>query len=228
MRLRQAVPGLACFRGTGYGGPGLPPAAQGQGAEGEELFWAGCTVVPSRAIIPCVVRLPQILPAPILRCVSSTKIVTGRRVNSLRRRAPTELPRRASVLPQDLLCKSLCWERHAPAWLLKPSWSPAIPGMSKHSCGDALGTGEDVAEAWPPEGGAGGVLPGLTIMRHLFAQAAISRLMRGATIDVRIVAVPDDFVPPKPSTFDKDTMNALADLGEKMGEDASSWRTEAP
>ena len=68
----------------------------------------------------------------------------------------------------------------------------------------------------------------LTSMRHLFAQATISRLMRGATIDVRIVAVPDDFVPPKPGTFDKDTMNALADLGEKMGAEASSWRTEAP
>jgi len=68
----------------------------------------------------------------------------------------------------------------------------------------------------------------ITSMRHLFAQAAISRLMRGATIDVRIVAVPDDFVPPKPGTFDKDTMNALADLGEKMGAEPSSWRTEAP
>ena len=68
----------------------------------------------------------------------------------------------------------------------------------------------------------------ITSMRHLFAQAAISRLMRGATIDVRIVAVPDDFVPPKPGTFDTDTMNALADLGEKMGAEPSSWRTEAP
>ena len=46
--------------------------------------------------------------------------------------------------------------------------------------------------------------------------------------DIRIAAVPDDFVPPKPGTFDKDTMNALADLGEKMGAEASSWRTEAP
>jgi hypothetical protein len=67
----------------------------------------------------------------------------------------------------------------------------------------------------------------ITSMRHLFAQAAISRLMRGATIEVRIMAVPDDFVPPKPGTFEKDTMNALADLGERMGE-AASWRTEAP
>jgi hypothetical protein len=30
----------------------------------------------------------------------------------------------------------------------------------------------------------------------------ISRLMRGATIEVRIVPVPDDFVPPKPGTFE--------------------------
>jgi predicted acylesterase/phospholipase RssA len=68
----------------------------------------------------------------------------------------------------------------------------------------------------------------ITSLRHLFAQAAISRLMRGATIEVRIAAVPDDFVPPNPGTFDKDTMNALADLGEKMGADVASWRTEAP
>ena len=68
----------------------------------------------------------------------------------------------------------------------------------------------------------------LTSMRPLLAQAEVSRLMRGATIEVRIVAVPDDFVPPKPGTFDKETMNALADLGEKMGEDVSSWRTELP
>jgi len=67
----------------------------------------------------------------------------------------------------------------------------------------------------------------ITSLRHLFAQAAISRLMRGATIEVRIMAVPDDFVPPKPGTFEKATMDALADLGERMGE-ASHWRTEAP
>ena len=40
--------------------------------------------------------------------------------------------------------------------------------------------------------------------------------------------VPDDFVPPKPGVFVKETMNALADLGEKMGADPSTWSTSPP
>jgi hypothetical protein len=43
-----------------------------------------------------------------------------------------------------------------------------------------------------------------------------------------VVAVPNDFVPPKAGVFIKETMNALADLGERMGADPASWRTEAP
>ena len=68
----------------------------------------------------------------------------------------------------------------------------------------------------------------LTSMRHLHAQAEISRLKRGADVEVRIVAVPDDWVPPQPGVFIKETMNNLADLGEKMGADPSSWRSEPP
>jgi hypothetical protein len=49
----------------------------------------------------------------------------------------------------------------------------------------------------------------VTAMRHLFAMAEISRLKRGATVEVRLVAVPDDFVPPQAGTFKKETMNAL-------------------
>jgi hypothetical protein len=68
----------------------------------------------------------------------------------------------------------------------------------------------------------------LTSMRHLFAQAEISRLKRNSTIEVRIVAVPDNWVPPKPGIFTPETMNTLADLGEKMGADPASWMTESP
>jgi predicted acylesterase/phospholipase RssA len=68
----------------------------------------------------------------------------------------------------------------------------------------------------------------LTSMRHLFAQAEIARLKHGGDFEVRIAAVPDDFTPPKPEAFAKETMNALADLGERMGADPASWRTEAP
>jgi hypothetical protein len=45
---------------------------------------------------------------------------------------------------------------------------------------------------------------------------------------VRIVAVPAGWVPSKPGVFNKETMNALADLGEKMGADSGNWLTEAP
>jgi predicted acylesterase/phospholipase RssA len=68
----------------------------------------------------------------------------------------------------------------------------------------------------------------VTSIRHLFAQAEISRLKRGGVFEVRIVAVPDDWVPPVQGTFVKETMNSLADLGERMGANPSSWRTESP
>jgi hypothetical protein len=65
-------------------------------------------------------------------------------------------------------------------------------------------------------------------MRLLFAMAEIARLKHHADIQVRVVAVPDGWVPPNPKPFDKTTMNALADLGEKMGADSSSWQTDPP
>jgi Patatin-like phospholipase len=68
----------------------------------------------------------------------------------------------------------------------------------------------------------------VTAIRHLFTQAEIAQLKRGGDVEVRVVAVPNDFVPPKAGVFMKETMNALADLGKSMGADPSSWRTEAP
>ena len=68
----------------------------------------------------------------------------------------------------------------------------------------------------------------VTAIRHLFTQADIAELKRGGEVEVRVVAVPNDFVPPKEGVFIKETMNALADLGERMGADPTSWRTEAP
>lgn len=65
-------------------------------------------------------------------------------------------------------------------------------------------------------------------MRHLFAMAEISKLRRGVEMEVRVIAVPDEWVPPKPGTFVPEVMNNLADLGEKMGADPASWRTEPP
>jgi len=68
----------------------------------------------------------------------------------------------------------------------------------------------------------------VTAIRHLFTQAEIAQLKRGGEVEVRVIAVPNDFVPPKPGVFIKETMNALADMGERLGADPSSWQTEAP
>jgi Patatin-like phospholipase len=65
-----------------------------------------------------------------------------------------------------------------------------------------------------------------TAVRHLFAMAEISRLKRKADVEVRIVSIPGDWFPPVPGVFIKETMNNLADLGEKMGADPASWSTE--
>jgi hypothetical protein len=68
----------------------------------------------------------------------------------------------------------------------------------------------------------------ITSMRHLFAQAEISRLKRHADIEIRIIAVPNGWNPPNNQTFDKTVMNTLSDMGQKMGADPSTWITESP
>jgi predicted acylesterase/phospholipase RssA len=62
-----------------------------------------------------------------------------------------------------------------------------------------------------------------TAIRHLFAMAEISELKRKADVEVRVVSIPPDWSPPVPGVFKKETMNSLADLGEKMGADPASW-----
>src|SRR5262249_35866862 len=54
-------------------------------------------------------------------------------------------------------------------------------------------------------------------MRHLYAQAEIARLKHNADVQVRVMAVPDEWVPSSPGQFKKDVMNNLADMGEQMG-----------
>jgi len=67
-----------------------------------------------------------------------------------------------------------------------------------------------------------------TAVRHLFAMAEVSRSKRKVDVEVRVVSIPGDWVPPVPGTFVKETMNNLTDLGEKMGADPASWSNEAP
>ena len=63
--------------------------------------------------------------------------------------------------------------------------------------------------------------------RHHVALPEASHL-DDADVQVRLISVPEDYVPSKPGTFAKEVMNELADLGERMGADPKSWRTEAP
>jgi hypothetical protein len=67
-----------------------------------------------------------------------------------------------------------------------------------------------------------------TAVRHLFAIAEISRLKHKADVEVRVVSIPGDWVPPVPGMFIKESMNNLVDLGEKMGADLASWSNEPP
>ena len=62
-----------------------------------------------------------------------------------------------------------------------------------------------------------------TAVRHLYTMAEVARLKRNADVEVRVVSIPPDWSPPVAGVFKKETMNSLADLGEKMGADPSSW-----
>jgi hypothetical protein len=91
---------------------------------------------------------------------------------------------------------------------------------------------EVTRERWPDIMGRATIMgtqtSTLNSIRHLYAKAEIERLKHKADVQVRLIAVPDDWVPPRPGTFVKEVMNELADLGERMGADPASWRTEAP
>jgi hypothetical protein len=65
-------------------------------------------------------------------------------------------------------------------------------------------------------------------IRHLFALAEVSRLKHSADIEVRFMAVPDDWAPPIAGVFVKEVMNDLADMGERMGADPSNWQIKSP
>jgi predicted acylesterase/phospholipase RssA len=68
----------------------------------------------------------------------------------------------------------------------------------------------------------------IAAMRHLYAQQEINHIKYGADVQVRVMAVPDSWIPPSPGVFKNDVMNSLADLGEQMGADPKNWRTTPP
>ena len=60
-----------------------------------------------------------------------------------------------------------------------------------------------------------------------YASLEVDRNMPGE-VEFRFVAIPDDWVPPVPGNFKKETMQSLVELGRKMGADSKTWRTTIP
>lgn len=63
----------------------------------------------------------------------------------------------------------------------------------------------------------------LAEIRWLSAQADYVNATMGTDIEVRVVSIPNEWRPPVPGEFKKETMNSLADVGRRMGADPTSW-----
>lgn len=61
-------------------------------------------------------------------------------------------------------------------------------------------------------------------VRWLAAQAKYANAAFDANIEVRVVAIPDEWRPPVPGDFKQETMESLTDLGRKLGAEKSSWQ----
>lgn len=62
-------------------------------------------------------------------------------------------------------------------------------------------------------------------MRLLDFQTELMRKVDGLDVEYLYVAIPDEFRVPVEGTFKRETMQALSDLGHKMGMDPGSWKT---
>jgi hypothetical protein len=68
----------------------------------------------------------------------------------------------------------------------------------------------------------------MTALRHLFSHAdAVTRRGDGS-IEVRWVAIPDDWRAPVEGIFAEDTMRDLANVGARLGADPNAWLTSPP
>jgi hypothetical protein len=61
-------------------------------------------------------------------------------------------------------------------------------------------------------------------IRWLSSQADYVNAAYGTDIEVRVVAIPDDWRAPVPGDFQKETMVSLSDLGRKLGADPTCWK----
>ena len=61
-------------------------------------------------------------------------------------------------------------------------------------------------------------------VRWLTAQANYANAAYGTDIEVRVVAIPDEWRAPVPGSFKQETMESMTDLGRKLGAEKSSWQ----
>ena len=68
----------------------------------------------------------------------------------------------------------------------------------------------------------------ITMLRHLYAKAKLTKALNHGDVEVRWVAIPPNWKPLNNAFFDQATMRNLSDQGKRVGADANSWMTTAP
>lgn len=65
----------------------------------------------------------------------------------------------------------------------------------------------------------------LGTLKQLYLQTELQR-RDGYDVEFHYVSIPDHWRPPKPGIFQKETMDSLCKLGEELGRDPGSWRSD--
>ena len=68
----------------------------------------------------------------------------------------------------------------------------------------------------------------LSSLKALAVSIDYLRLRDNVDIELRFIAIPDDWRPPVKGAFKKETMTSLAELGCQLGADPTAWRTNVP
>ncbi|MFM7260491.1 MAG: patatin-like phospholipase family protein [bacterium] len=68
----------------------------------------------------------------------------------------------------------------------------------------------------------------MTGLRHLYSHAEAVTRRGDGSIEVRWIAIPDEWRPKVEGVFKRETMSDLADIGARLGADPANWKTTAP
>jgi Patatin-like phospholipase len=68
----------------------------------------------------------------------------------------------------------------------------------------------------------------MTSLRHLYSHADSMTVRGDGKMEVRWVAIPDDWRAPAEGVFAEETMRDLADIGARLGADPAAWNSKPP